>query len=451
MSTAVTADLLGEITETKSPDVKLLLKLRDQLLADPNVRRQAEDALDNWTATRERQGILLYLIGRIERALAILETEASADWGKHFLARAFVDSGFYARGEEMLTDEFKKDKSVEVGLPLFRAQLMQGKFDDAEKTTKQIKDDHPAVQAAAIELKFRNGDLQGALEDIVPLFETDGDERHVAFVYAQIAQAAGDDNAARRAYERIAQIPPVAVDVLINLGTLYEDEGEWELAVKCYDTILSAFPTHRRARLFRRDAESSQNMYYDEDRERKEDKRLQILRTPVTDFELSVRSRNCLNKMNIRNLGDLVTKTEEELLSYKNFGETSLNEIKRVLGQKGLRLGMKREDGSFIIPDDFDAARSVDLEQELTWLGELTDEQREALELQISTLNLSVRCHRALVERLGLQRVGDILLYSEEDLLGMPNFGITSLNELLGKLGEFGLRLRSGRGEDSED
>ena len=62
-----------------------------------------------------------------------------------------------------------------------------------------------------------------------------------------------------------------------------------------------------------------------------------------------------------------------------------------------------------------------------------------------------MRCHRALVERLNLQRVGDILLYSEEDLLGMPNFGITSLNELQNKLGEYGLRLRSGRGDELED
>jgi DNA-directed RNA polymerase subunit alpha len=135
-------------------------------------------------------------------------------------------------------------------------------------------------------------------------------------------------------------------------------------------------------------------------------------------------------------------------LEFKNFGETSLNEIKRVLNQKGLRLGIRRDDGTFVIPDEFDASRSIDIETELAWLGKLSDEQREALDLQISTLNLSVRCHRALVERLNLQRVSDILLYSEEDLLGMPNFGITSLNELQKKLEEYGLRLRSGRGEE---
>ena len=81
-------------------------------------------------------------------------------------------------------------------------------------------------------------------------------------------------------------------------------------------------------------------MYYDEEQERREDKRNKILRTPINDFELSVRSRNCLSNMGVRTLGDLVNKTEAELLSFKNFGETSLMEIKEILRNKGLRLGM---------------------------------------------------------------------------------------------------------------
>src|SRR5260370_24471399 len=70
-----------------------------------------------------------------------------------------------------------------------------------------------------------------------------------------------------------------------------------------------------------------------------------VLEIPVTDFELSVRSRNCLKKMNIRTLGDLTRVTEQQLLSSKNFGETSLAEIKEILGSKGLHLGQSIEDG----------------------------------------------------------------------------------------------------------
>src|SRR5207302_9180518 len=70
------------------------------------------------------------------------------------------------------------------------------------------------------------------------------------------------------------------------------------------------------------------------------------LEIPVTDFELSVRSRNCLKKMNIRTLGDLTRVTEQQLLSSKNFGETSLSEIKEMMGTKGLRLGQSLEEGA---------------------------------------------------------------------------------------------------------
>ena len=78
--------------------------------------------------------------------------------------------------------------------------------------------------------------------------------------------------------------------------------------------------------------------------DRRGDRRSAVLDIPITDFELSVRSRNCLKKMNIRTLGDLLKTTEQELLSYKNFGETSLNEIKALLAQKGLRLGQAADD-----------------------------------------------------------------------------------------------------------
>lgn len=61
----------------------------------------------------------------------------------------------------------------------------------------------------------------------------------------------------------------------------------------------------------------------------------------VDDLELSVRSANCLKNANIRYIGELVTKTEAEMLKTKNFGRKSLNEIKEILTEMGLGLGMK--------------------------------------------------------------------------------------------------------------
>lgn len=61
----------------------------------------------------------------------------------------------------------------------------------------------------------------------------------------------------------------------------------------------------------------------------------------VDDLELSVRSANCLKNANIRYIGELVAKSEAEMLKTKNFGRKSLNEIKEILAEMGLNLGMK--------------------------------------------------------------------------------------------------------------
>ncbi len=427
-----TAELLAEIAERKSPDIKALLDLREQLFMDPALKRKADDAVASWNASRERQGVLLYLLGQTDRALAILETEASHDFGKHFYARALLDGGFAARAEKILASQWSDAKTTEVGFPLFRALLDQGKTDEAEKVLKPLSAQNSAeARAARIELMLRRGELERAAIEAEQIFTEHPTNRAACFAYALVAQAAGDDDSARQAYERIAQNPPVPVDVLINLGTLYEDFGEYDLAIKCYETILHEYPRHPRAKLYQLDAQASKYMFYDEDRERKEDKRLQILRTPVTDFELSVRSHNCLAKMKIDTLSDLILKTESELLSYKNFGETSLQEIKSILASKGLRLGMRKEDAlAYVPPEDKRGAPAPSAADDLA-------------ARPIETLELSVRSRRC-VERLGIKVIGDLISRSEPDLLQVPNFGQTSLNEVKQKLAEIGLALAGG-------
>lgn len=68
-----------------------------------------------------------------------------------------------------------------------------------------------------------------------------------------------------------------------------------------------------------------------------------VLLRPVDDLELTVRSANCLKAENINNIGDLVRRTEVELLKTPNLGKKSLNEIKEVLAAHGLELGMDIE------------------------------------------------------------------------------------------------------------
>ncbi len=86
--------------------------------------------------------------------------------------------------------------------------------------------------------------------------------------------------------------------------------------------------------------EEEAEMSYSEDEEEKEAFNENLLRS-VDELELSVRSANCLKHANIRLIGDLVQKTEAEILATKNFGRKSLNEIKEILSEMGLSLGMK--------------------------------------------------------------------------------------------------------------
>src|SRR5262249_29473704 len=147
-------------------------------------------------------------------------------------------------------------------------------------------------------------------------------------------------------YERCLNHPPVHMGVLMNLGVLYEDGDKYDKAVECYHQVLSSSPDNEHARLFFKDAQASLTMYYNPDDDVAHSRFSQVLEIPVTDFELSVRSRNCLKKMNIKTLGDLTRVNEQQLLSSKNFGETSLLEIKEMMTTKGLRLGQSLEEGA---------------------------------------------------------------------------------------------------------
>jgi len=78
-----------------------------------------------------------------------------------------------------------------------------------------------------------------------------------------------------------------------------------------------------------------------------EERLLDQMTRSVDELELSVRSYNCLKNANIKSIGDLVTKTEPEMLKTKNFGRKSLNEIKDILAEMGLSLGMSPDLNKF--------------------------------------------------------------------------------------------------------
>jgi DNA-directed RNA polymerase subunit alpha len=291
------------------------------------------------------------------------------------------------------------------------------------------------INERAAEEYFRKGqeaEAQCQHEKAVEFYERalheNPDHEIACFRLAVLYDRRAEDAKAIELYERICTSAPVHLNALMNLAVLYEDNNHYEEARRCLDAVLKTDPNHPRARLFMKDVESARSMYYDDD-DRSSDRRSAILDIPVTDFELSVRSRNCLKKMNLHLLGDLLKVTEAELLSYKNFGETSLNEIKALLANKGLRLGQALED-----PKTASTVRRP----APTVAGNVPP---EILNKPVADLELSVRSRKAL-QRLNINVLGELAGRTEAELLGCKNFGQTSLNEIKQQLASFGLGLR---------
>ena len=285
-----------------------------------------------------------------------------------------------------------------------------------------------AGHADAAKAAEEQGDREEALGHYAKAVAADPTNASVMFRMAYLLDLAGHDEQAIELYERVCEFKPAPINALMNLAVLYEDGGQYIKAERCLRQILETNPNHGRAQLFMKDVQASREMVIEEEQDRDVFKRKALLDTPVTDFELSVRARTCLKKMNIRTLGDLLRITEAELMSYKNFGESSLQEIKRMLSMKGLRLGQGLEDAHR-------AARRAIMEQ-------LKGSGKEAvLGKPVSDLNLSVRARRAL-QLLNIQTLGDLASHTEAELMGVKNFGATSLVEVRERLHEHGLALR---------
>jgi len=312
-------------------------------------------------------------------------------------------------------------------------QIRANQLDQAESALSQVEetDENRAdvcfVRGYLKEMRF---DREGALECYQQALEADADHAEAAFRSGLLWDTLGDDTAALEFYEKCASAETTHVNALVNLAILYEESNRLEEAERCLRHVLSEFPGHVRASQFLKSVESSYNMVYDERQVREKEKHDAILDTPVSDFELSVRSRNCLRQMNIHTLGDLLRTTEAELLSYKNFGETSLNEIRAMLSHKGLGLGQGI------------AATAEENESPSSAVATLPEGTARSMATPVASLELSVRSRKCL-QRLGVVTLGDLIQHSEAELSSTRNFGETSLNEIKRALGLFGLSFKN--------
>lgn len=378
-------------------------------------------------------GIGLCIVGRNDEAVNKLEK--AEDCKEKLMYRAFALRRLrrYDEAIESLQKSLKYGADpLNITLEKAATYRCAAEFETAAKELKGCAN----FENVSAEYHYQLGHLQEAqgfyneaIDNYQTALELSPQHQAALFHLAYRYDLSGDEEAAVDYYKQIGRTSPVCVNALLNLAVLYEDMGKFDEAAHCIDKVLTYHPNHQRAILFKKDIESSKTMVYDEEKEKRKDRKVQILETPISDFELSVRSRNCFEKMNIYTLGDLMKVTEAELLSYKNFGETSLREIKVVLDSKGLRLGMALDEKELAAGEIDDGTIEEDADKEL-------------LDKTVDELRLSVRARKAL-ERLDICTLGDVTRRTDAELLGCKNFGVTSLNEIRKALTNFGLSLRS--------
>lgn len=383
-------------------------------------------------ATMTRLGVCQVLIGRFSDAESSLRQGDGGALAQYYLGKVYFQRGELDKGIGYFEAALKSGYTPEVcNIAIAEAKRYQGELGGAMSLLDNIFG--PVEQTA--EYLYQRGATvaatNGSRDEVIKLYQRaiQVNPRHAGALFglALMYDRIGMDEEAFDLYQRSASVMPAHVGTLVNLGTIYEDRNEYSKASACYRRVLEVEPDHPRAKLYAKDAAAGGNVLFDEDIAKRNERLTQLLGTNVSDFELSVRARNCLQKMGIRTLGDLTRTTEQMLLSSKNFGETSLVEIREMLASRGLSLGQFAND-----------KRETDPPLDISGL---TEDQQALLERPISDLNLSVRARKCMV-RLQLSSIGELVRKTGDDLLECKNFGVTSLNEVREKLTGLGLKLR---------
>ena len=379
-----------------------------------------------------RAAVGLYLLGRHAEAHDLLGEVADDGVAVFYDACSLESLGDNAAAGERFEQAARAGyDEVECSLRRVGTIRRDGRLADAEEALKNA----PSGSTSRAEYSYQMGcilteqcNTAAAVESFERAIDMDPHHSRSLFNLALENARHGNDEEAIRLYEQSLSRPPQFLGALLNLGLLYEDSENYDAAEFCFRRVLASDPNHSQARLYLKDIEATSDMYYDEDLAKEELRMQQLLSRPVTDFELTVRSRNCLEGIGVKSLGDLTMVTEMELLSGKNFGETSLVEIRELLTLHGLAIG-----------------QNINKEQELepTFApSDLSPEERALIEKPVADLNLSVRARKCMA-RLGITQMGELIRRTPDELLSSKNFGVTSLNEIRGKLDELDLKLRN--------
>jgi DNA-directed RNA polymerase subunit alpha len=437
-------DLKALLVEREDCDAGTVQKLREGLaqggaqfkaLRDVNATLQKKLEASPPAVAKKMQlklGIANYFLGYMGKASEHLR-HAEVPLGYFYLGRSLANVGQYEEALKALNLAEKSGYSApQVQLQRANVHRLKGEVTQAESILAKLEE----LASHSAEFHFQKaccimalGDKVKAIKSLEKAIEFDPGHTGALFQLGYYNDLAGNDQDAINFYERCLKYPPVHKGTINNLGVLYEDSGRYDKAADCYQKLVQADPNDDQARLFLKDAKASLDQNYSPEEEQTSTMFRQVLEIPVTDFELSVRSRNCLKKMGIRTLGDLTRVTEASLLGSKNFGETSLDEIKIIMTAKGLRIGQSLEQGTA-----YEMMRFRPQQQ-------LTPEEQAVMNKPVSDLNLSVRARKCM-NRLQILTIGELISRTADELLEAKNFGQTSLTEIREKLTEMGIKLR---------
>ncbi len=373
-------------------------------------------------------GICHWLLGNLSEAVEALSESKSRKVASYFLGKCYQGLGDYEKAIECLKRSKRSDaEEFEIQMDIAETQRMAGDLQNALKLIQKLSKAHDSE--ASLHYQWAHcldnlGEREDALNHYNRALEINPIHTNTLFRLAYNFDLGGDDEKAIEYYEKCIEQVPAYMNAIMNLGVLYEDHEDYEKAVSCFEAVLRANPNQDRARRFLKDAKACRNMYYDEDKAKKSGAETDVLNIPISDFELSVRSKNCLERMNIKTLADLTQVTELDLLTYKNFGETSLNEIKHILNQKGLHLGQSLEEQRQV-------GKLVNIDESV---------DKESLSKPISELMLSTRCKNTL-EKMEIRTIGDLVSKTEDELLGHKGFKQTYIDEIKVQLEEHGFNL----------
>ena len=375
-------------------------------------------------------GICLWIAGKQEEAIETLAELKSSKIACYFLGKCHQELKDYEKAIDYFERSKRTDtKEFEILIDIVETQRLSGDLQNALKSIQELSNTYDNEANLHYQWAHCLDDL-GEYEDAVTHYnralEINPAHPNSLFRLAYDYDLDGEDEKALEYYEKCINNSPVYTNALINLGLLYEDTDNYEKAISCYETVLQSNPNHETARLFLRDARAGISMLYDEDKVKKQGKETEVLNIPISDFELSVRSKNCLERMNIKTLDDLTQVTEIELLSYKNFGETSLTEIKNILNQKGLRLGQAVDE----------------MKQAEVFIDADTGGYEGNLSKSISEIEFSKHCRKA-IEKTGIETIGELVSKTETELL-QKSFQHADIDEIKNQLDELGLELYSG-------